>query len=277
VRSWNVNRHFKIERQVIAGTHQPSAQRQSIIFFTVFKAASSFIGGFLSKIALEAGLTPVNLDGYFFEKGMGNEWEGGGRVLIPVEYSATGYYYGPFRSFNRNIPDIHRYKIVLVLRDPRDVAVSGYYSMYSHAIPSGAGKKEAESIRTRRQVRLTQNVDEFVLEKVRSGPRFLARYREYRDTLIGKPNVLFLKYEDMIENFEAWLDCLLEFLDIDVGKQLLEEIKAGAGFKVSRENKYNHKRQVTPGDYKRKLAPESIEQLNVEVGDLLKSLDYPIS
>lgn len=274
LRYWRVNRRFKVERQVLKGKHRSQGQAQSILFFTVFKAASSFIGEVLNKITAGSGLTPVDLDGYFFDRGQGREWEGGGRKLYPVQYNSQGYFYGPFRSFNRQIPGLDQYKIILVLRDPRDVLVSGYYSLYSHAIASTAGKKEIRAIQERRRHRLTQTIDEYVIDKVANGPQFMARYYEYHRELMGKPNVLFLKYEEMVTDFASWLEKLLDFLDSRLSDELLNEIKALANFNVVKEDKFRHKRQVTPGDHERKLKKETVEQLNGMLKELLDMFEY---
>jgi hypothetical protein len=55
---------------------------------------------------------------------------------------------------------------------------------------------------------------------------------------------------------------------------LIAQIKAGADFKVSSEDIYKHKRQVTPGDHKRKLKPETIDILNQKTAEVLKLYDY---
>jgi hypothetical protein len=43
---------------------------------------------------------------------------------------------------------------------------------------------------------------------------------------------------------------------------------------VSSENAHAHKRQVVPGDHRRKLAPETIVQLNQQFGEILSLLQY---
>ncbi len=221
-----------------------------------------------------AGVTSVDLDGYFYHMGLGGQWERNGRVMVNVPYRTAGYFYGPFRSWNRGIPNIDDYKIILVLRDPRDVIVSAYYSIYSHIMPSLEGKVKRQT-RVNRRKRLRElSVDEYVIDKLNSDSHFLDRYCEYHKELMGKPNVLFLKYEDMVTNFEPWLDRLLGFLDLDVDPGLIAEIKAGADFKVSNEDIYKHKRQVTPGDHKRKLKPETIDILNKKTAEVLKLYNY---
>ncbi|MCX6579054.1 MAG: sulfotransferase domain-containing protein [Candidatus Aminicenantes bacterium] len=274
IKRWKINRRYAIERQVLKEKHHTACTRRSILFFTVYKAGSSFLGSFMKKITDRAGIASVDLDGYFYQLGLGGQWERNGRVMVNVPYRTTGYFYGPFRSLNRGVPNYDDYKIILVLRDPRDVIVSAYYSIYSHIMPTLEGKEKRQT-RVNRRKRLRElSVDEYVIEKLNSDSHFLDRYYEYHKVLMGKPNVLFLKYEDMVTDFGPWLDRLLAFLDLDVAPGLIAEIKAGADFKVSSENIYKHKRQVTPGDHKRKLKPETIDILNNKTAEVLKLYNY---
>lgn len=277
LKRWRVNRFFSVERQVLQGKQPGKSSHPSIVFFTIHKAASSFIGNFMSEIIQGTGLLKVDLDGYFFELGKGKDWELGGRWLGRGSYSPNGYFYGPFRSFNSSITDLDKYKIVLVLRDPRDVIVSSYYSMHSHVMPRLAGEGEAEKRRKRRDKKIEQMpVDDYIIQKLQSTDRLNDVYLEYHRNLMGKPNVLFLKYEDMVTDFDPWLDRLTQFLGLDVKPGLLQQIRDRAAFKVSKEDVTKHKRQVTPGEHKRKLKPETIDFLNNYTKEVLKLFDYKL-
>ena len=274
VKRWKINKNFALERKVLKGQHQSTSKNRSILFFSVYRAGSTFSGGLMKKIAGEAGLTAVDLDGYFYELGKGKEWEGKGRVMLDVPYRSTGYFYGPFRSFNRGIRNIEDYKILLLLRDPGDVIVSSYYAIYSHVTPLLEGKQALRTRVQRREKQLEQTVDEFVINRLNSNSRFLERYYEYHKELMGKTNVLFLKYENMVENFDTWLDRLIEFLGMDLSREFIHRVKAEADFKVSKEDIHKHKRQVTPGDHIRKLKPETIDFLNSKTGEIRKLFGY---
>ena len=274
VKRWKINKNFSLERKVLKGKHQSTSKNQSILLFSVYRAGSTFLGGLMKKIASGAGLTVVDLDGYFYQLGIGKEWEGKGRVMLDVPYRSTGYFYGPFRSFNRSIRNIEDYKILLVLRDPRDVIVSSYYAIYSHVTPLLEGKQALRNRIKRRKKELQQTVDEFVISRSGSNSRFLNRYYEYYKELMGKPNVLFLKYEDMVENFDAWLHRVIEFLGMDLSREFIDRLKAEANFKVDKEDIHKHKRQVTPGDHKRKLKPETIDLLNSKTKEIRKLFGY---
>ena len=276
LKKWKSRKKFSNEIRFLNGRCQPTNSRQSIIFFSIYRSASTYIGRVLGKMASESGLIPINLDAYFFHMGKGREWEGEGRKFVKVTYRSKGFYYGPFRSFNTEIPSLKDYKILLVLRDPRDVIVSSYYAMYSHAVPQSYGIKKTRQVWTRRKQRLQQTLDEYVMQKTNPGSGFLRRYSTYHEKLIGKENVLFMKYEDMVADFSGFLERVVEFFELDVSPGLLNTIKTEANFSVPAENIYDHKRQVTPGDHRRKLAWETIDSINKRLVDVLRLFDYPV-
>ena len=113
----------------------------------------------------------------------------------------------------------------------------------------------------------------YVLESI---SRFLEKYQDYIHHLYGKLNVVFLTYEEMVMNFESWLDALIQGLELNVSPQIVDRIKREANFSVDREDIHSHKRQVQPGDHKRKLKPETIEILNDRFAEVLETLGYDV-
>ena len=81
----------------------------------------------------------------------------------------------------------------------------------------------------------------------------------------------------MVINFESWLDALIQGLELNVSSQLVDRIKREANFTFDREDIYSHKRQVTPGDHKRKLKPETIEILNDRFAKISETLGYKVN
>ena len=155
---------------------------------------------------------------------------------------------------------------MLNLRDPRDVLTSLYYSTaYSHAVISPKllrGRKEAQGL----------SVDEFVMANIEE---VLQGYTRYCDTLL-KSNALFLKYEQMVGDFEAWLARLVDYCELDQHQAIIQAILDEADFDVKKEDKYSQRRQVTPGDHRRKLLPATIAELNDRFGAVLATMDYPL-
>jgi hypothetical protein len=264
----NLRRQFKLEILRLADRDIPqNSHAQSIIFFTAHKCASVYVNGILRKIVSDAGIIPIDFAKYLWQDGRSIQEILASSQKAEKAFKPYGYFYGSFREF-RPIPDLEQYKIILMLRDPRDVLTSLYFShAYSHEKPSYLLGKQPEW----RTKALNQTLDEFVIANL---PVYQNRYAQYTQKLLGKHHVLFLKYEEMVLDFEQWLNQLVDFLNLDINPQIITKIKNQANLKVNTENVYAHKRQVTPGDYQRKLQPETIALLNSELKPILEQLDY---
>lgn len=256
---------------------------RKILIYTVHKAASMFLHKLTSQVAnaLMIDYFSINDDKYY-DVIMKESWNS----LIEDE-AKTGCF-GPIRageakpSFPKNLKS---YSVILHLRDPRDVLTSSYFSVtYSHPIQAGRFNPTDEH----RKQWEREGIDKYVTGQI---PNFKHKYQELCLNLLGKENVVFLKYENMISDYKRWLKHFLsaftdfippqkKYLGIDshqntfsrIHKKLYKENKND--FKVSSENIYNHKRQAIPGDYKRKLTPQTIDILNSQFAEVLTLLRY---
>lgn len=271
-----INAEFSKELSLLNGKINSDSSHQSILFFTLHKCASVYVQKLLYDLAEDAGITPVNFENYFWKS---TKLPKTVEKQLKQAFKPVGYLYGPFRSTNllpkmqemggyKFIDNIDDYKILLMMRDPRDVLTSKYFSLaYSHNIP----KLQEEQMLATREDTLKMTVDEFVTTRSQGE---LKKYTEYCRELIGRPNVLFVKYEDMVNNFDTWLHTIIKYLEIDVSQEKVNKIISDADFTVDKEDIHSHKRQVTPGDHKRKLKPESIDTLNSQFGEVLDLLGY---
>ena len=194
--------------------------------------------------------------------------------------------FGPLRIFVP-VPQMEDTRILVHLRDPRDVLVSMFYSYcYAHGgeVEGGQG--------VRREV-ADRGIDDFVLQMATaeqapvsgdygtgSGLWDLAgnvrrRYEDYLSNLHGQPNSVFVRYEDMISDPTGWLSSVVGAFG-DVGADQTEKIIEWLvlNLRVDGEDRWAHKRQVIAGDHKNKLRPETICRLNETFGDVLDRLGY---
>lgn len=257
--------NHKTERLLADGKDLSTYPKKSVIFFTAHRSGSTFLNNTLKKISADEGFMPVDYDflftvmgqDYFINKFKDSEF-------LQKGFKSTGYYYGAFRSY-RNIPNLEKYKIVLLLRDPRDVLNSLYFSTtFSHDVLNTKlieNKKRAIEI----------GIDKFVLQEA---PEYLQTYRDYIEKLLPLSNVRFVRYEDLIENFPGILNELIDNIDLSPRKDLVDSIIEASTFKTKKENKYSQRRSGRPGDYLEKLHPETIEKLNVLFEKELKALGY---
>jgi hypothetical protein len=257
-------RMFTAERKLARGVLLSHNPHPSILFFTHPKCASRYVNNMLVRLAKAEGLQPIDFDAYVTVDPPPPEFnpykpEGS----LAQAFQSTGYYYGAIGSF-RPIPEMHKFRVVLNLRDPRDVLTSLYYSTaYSHAVIS-------PKLLRRRQEAQNLNVDEFVLANTNE---VLQIYTGYCEKLLND-QALFLKYEDMVGDFETWLSRLVKYVKLDQQQELINSLIADANFEVQRENKFSQRRQVTPGDHRRKLQSATIAELNNRFSAVLAAMDY---
>src|SRR6478672_12560968 len=245
----------------------------SIIWFTVHKSASVFIAGLLKNLAQESGMNYRDYEGNFWQKGehFFQEIVVKNPQKVSEYFRSNGEIYGPFRGFIptiKNMENYKKFKLVLMLRDPRDVMTSLYFSSaYSHGIQPS----QKQAIQAVRKLALESNIDDYVVKYNKS---FLSNYNLYCRELLGESNVLLVTYEEMVNNFSAWLRTVIDFFQIEVSQGFIESLVKEVEFDVSQENVYAHKRQVKPGDHRRKLKVTTIRQLNLEFEHILKRLNY---
>ncbi|MEX1247028.1 MAG: sulfotransferase domain-containing protein [Anaerolineales bacterium] len=254
---------FATERKLAAGASLSHSQRPSIIFFTTQKCASRYVSGVIADLATAAGMIHADYDAYVSMVRVSadsNPFQG----ALGTAFRPQGYYYGPIGTF-RNIPEFSSYSTVLQLRDPRDVLTSLYFSTaFSHAIIN------PKMIR-RRKESLAMSIDDFVLKEIEE---YLPIYEGYCQQLAKNPQIMYLKYEDMVSDFENWLGRLSRHPGLADQSRVLERVKAEADFAVQAEDKYSQRRQVAPGDHKRKLRPATVEKINLAFRDVLTQLNY---
>lgn len=240
------------------------SDQQSVIFFSVNKSASTFIKKTVAKligkdkvdhIRLTAYLTPDKQEKYYNDP-----------AFMKKVLKDKGFFYGAFRA-PYPFPDLDKFKVLLVLRDPRDVLNSSYFStLYNHPLT-------ATDMINKRKRFADYTIDQYVLELA---PELQSRYKQYCDKLLVNKNVLFLKYEDMVTNFRPWLEKLAAYLELPNPEKKIDEIVEASNFKVKKEDKKSFVRNITPGDHKKKLKQDTIEKLNEIFKDELIKLGYNI-
>ena len=273
VSTWWINWQFKVERELLEGCHQAKSCHPSIIHFSMNKAATQYIKRILRCCALENRMVHAKLNEYAFcsnfpylDRLSLQEMQQYQQIFKP-----HGYLYSVFGSMIEGIPNLDDYYVVLMIRDPRDILTSSYFSIAnSHPLPKGENK--IEFFTKKRSFARNAEIDQYVIA---FSDHVQQVYQRYLDLLVNKTNVHITKYEDMIANFPVWLDNLLDYCDLKISYQLKQELLDEAyQSRLTKENVSNHMRQVTPEDYKRKLQPETIDQLNSSLSSILAEFKY---
>ena len=234
---------------------------RSIIVFTVHKAASMLLYELTKWITGTCQMPFYSINDKTFPE---RELRTDASAFLDKEGC-----FCPIR-YDVDVPHIENYDLILHLRDPRDAMTSAFYSFaYSH--PPNPGSKNASD--AERQEWIRQGVDWYVLKRAGA---WLRNYRDYCGHILKQPNTIFVKYEEMVTDFESWLRKYIAPFPLAHPEGTIQELvrKYRDNFQVKREDIYRHKRQVTPGDHKRKLKPETIATLNEQFKDVLEALGY---
>ena len=236
------------------------------VLFTTQKCASTFITQALKVVQSEYRLRACNLEGFFWQT-RGLDTKAHLQRDADKLFSGARTIFAPIRDYVKIKNEEHR-SIVLMLRDPRDVLVSAYYSVsFSHVLPGGAEAQQRFSQLRKRALEMT--LDEYVIFAL---DEYLPKYMDYARHLLGRPNVTFVTYEEMATDFTSWADKFLAGLGLETRDDAISKLRAVylSGAPASGiEDTTSHRRQGRPGDFRRKLSGSTIAVLNERLDDVM--------
>lgn len=262
---------FTVEGRQIDVELPPPGRSPSVIVLGLPKAGSTLLHGMMEQMADEAGLTYFALAQKMYTSG----------VLPPqVPAEATklfvpqGYLFGGFRGVPPEValPTWASGKTILLVRDPRDMLTSLYFSQaYSHRPPGGeedgAARQQFDKQRAEAQA---MPIDDFALERFK---RIVALYRQIGRKLQGVKHKTY-RYEDVIFDKANWLKDIIKTLELSVSDDWIAANVAKFDVIPDEERPDKHVRRVTPGDFKEKLKPETIAKLDRAFADIYESYGY---
>ena len=267
------NSRFKLERRLIKGINSNSNNHKSIIHFSVNKAATQYTKSIISRCAKHNGLQHVQMNEYarhsdfpYLDHLSEQEMKKYQHLFIP-----TGYLYSVFGGMIDGIPSLENYYTILMVRDPRDVVTSWFYSIdYSHSPP---GVHKSDEFYENAKYAQEFGIDKFV---IKNADKTRVVFQRYLDLLVNKhSNYHLTRYEDMTNDFESWLSNLLHYCGLDVSSSLRQELLDEAySIRPKNENINKHIRQAKPGDHKRKLNQDTIDYIEELFADILKGFGY---
>jgi len=158
-------------------------------------------------------------------------------------------------------------KIIIMVRDPRDVIVSMYYSFgKTHGLSPNDIIAQYQRERKDRIVPLS--IDEYASASSSTLYEIYNRLMSISDVA---EDVCVIRYEDMIENFDGFYKTLLGTLpEIEVD---YDEFHSSTRPKDI-EDIHRHKRSGRVNSYKDKLSSDTIKYLNSELSSILSFFKY---
>lgn len=240
----------------------------SVLFLTMYKAGSVVANYIFSELLRAEGLAHIDLARHAFGMGI---IEDGYCVKYAHLFKNNGYYFGAFcGNYCSKFPDLSENKIIIQVRDPRDCIVSLFYSYLSSHPEPGDGELNDIFQDIRRNVK-TRSIDEFALSEVGN---YAIQMNVLRKMLSSYPNCVLLSYEDMVTDTDGWINKTCQFLGIQPSQETLSAVYKLADFNVTAEDPQVHRRQVTPGDFRRKLKLETQAAITAELAEQLAFFGY---
>jgi hypothetical protein len=246
--------------------------RRAGFVLSLRKSGSSLFSNLVSAISTHNGIPVIDIPGAMFENGYRyTDWNSHPQLrdLLWKGNTYIGFRDPPTSFFGD--PVFEQAPKLLLVRDPRDVLVSEYFSnAFSHSMP----KAEAEGsvLAKERQRALQTSVEEYVMSRIGALNQTVDGYRR----LLGAPNLKILRYEDVIFDKPAWCRTIAEFLGMQAPQTLIDNIMTWADIVPDAENPKAFVRRVTPGDHKEKLSHDAIGRVNKRLNDVWRKLGYEI-
>lgn len=244
-------------------------QRESVFFYTFHKCASSLFSGFALKKA--RGLAHVDYASEIYNDTLQGD----------VRIESRGKLYGPIRLTVDPDSPVHarlvkplsqpdwikNRKAVFLIRDPRDILVSQYYSFgWSHGLSKNKIIRERQ-VAFREKIQ-NVSIDEYALEAsahLQQAYSQLSRLHDFCD------NSVLIKFEDMVNRWNVFEEGLNRLLDFDRGD--LDEIYRRSRPRT-KEDTASHRRHGGSGAYREKFTQETIALLNTQFAEHLEKYDY---
>lgn len=223
----------------------------------VAKGGSTMMNAMCRDILTACGSSSLNIASELFRKGINLQ---NVRQDLDGVLSIPGAAYIGFRHFPpilEQAPLFKEGRKLLLIRDPRDVIVSLYFShAYSHSIPGGEAK---EAFLARREKLQNQSIEVFVEETKR---HVLANFMRTAKLLAWPDTLTVLKYENVIFDKPRLVDELARVLGVTLTAAARADVVARHDIVPKEENRFHNIRNVHPGDHARKLSQSVVDDLN---------------
>ena len=246
-----------MEEHLLNGTFHPKNGLPSVALFTLHKAGSTFLSERLASLCTEKKFLVADFEHYMIRKGLLYENAFAEESVCRLVFSVKGVFHKAIR-IPVNPDWLGGTKVLLVTRDPRDIATSFYFSLkHSHVIYNESGRKE------RRRLEST-SIDQFILESTYFESAVL-NLEKYRPFFSLGDRFLHVSYETVVTRPEFACAQITSFLGFSPRRG---KLFSANDFMVSREDVMSHRRQILPGDHARKLSPETIRCCNERIRPL---------
>ena len=239
------------------------------------KSGSVLLNAMSAVLMAETGVPCVDLPAQCFSRGIEID-----TVSVDCDdfFKRSGYCYSGFRKIPARIAKEFTAlpgKKVLMVRDPRDMLVSLYYSIkYSHRFPAEMTKQFFDKLEYFKRS-ADVDIDSFCVSNVPEYIDIATGYLTLLDSaLVDSALVKIVRYEDIVFDKATLAHILCKWFSLEIESSKLERLVANFDVLPSNEQPLEHVRQVYPGDHKRKLSQETVEILNASFSPYFSRFNY---
>jgi len=238
--------------------------------FAFPKSGSVLVNAVVRDLMAAVDVPVVDWAGHWFERGADMASV---QVDLNQAFPGQGYCFAGFRQIPRcflGASAIRRLRKVIVVRDPRDMLVSRYFSTkYSHGFKPRGTPQFAQLIG-----QLIED-GQFDLDSYCLFYSWIVNsdFFTYRE-IIRDYNTKIFRYEDFIYDKNILIYGICNWFNIQLVKEKLDSIAATYEAIPEVERPNDHMRQAHPGDYLRKLKPSTITTLNSVLSEYMSMFGY---
>lgn len=246
-------------------------RRQSVIFLAMHKGGSSFLAGDLAK-AIDSeidGMDVLNIGNQVDDKGLSYD-----ELAVPaLGCAVVRVYPAEFDLLVEQSPTrgsrFSNVKLVALQRDPRDAAISRYFSIaYSHTPP----KETEQEFLKRREDLVELGPRSGMLRMVKPT---MQEFVHFHRILAERPDALLTTYEKMVIDYRGWLSDVGRHVGWTVAEQEALFAKTRDSFELPvLGDPTKHVRRITPGNWRRYDRQKIRDEFNELGGDLVTKSGY---
>jgi aryl sulfotransferase len=155
-------------------------------------------------------------------------------------------------------------KIVYIVRDPRDVAVSASKYFFTPFMLEQHPQQEPDA-----SAFLKHRLYEQVLTWVQHVGGYLLHAENYR--------LHFIFYERLLQDFDAEYQRLLEYLEIPLSASAISEVRESTRFENMKKQNPHHLRKGESGGWAKVLTNFQVQQVTKMAGPMMEILGYPLT
>ena len=239
--------------------------RPSVLALSLPKAGSVLLDGIVRMLCQQVPITYVSVMESYFASGVIE-------TDIPPRTSELffdkGVCYGGFRYYPTQfeIPISESAPAILLVRDPRDMIVSLYFSaLKSHPSRGGGSANPAATAAAE------MDVDAYAMKMTKMYKLRLSGYVEF---LKRRPDTKVFRYEEIIYDKVKWVRDICDHFQWSVAEDHRANIAKHWDVMPDSEQPEAHVRQVHPGNFRNKLKTETIAFIENELADEMVFFNY---